>query len=85
MHLIDRDQYFTKSVEATVTPEAVVTNEDGEVLYRGRISDAYRAPGKMKHGNRTNELKNILGELLTGKQIADWQPAVGCYITFHNS
>ncbi len=81
---LDNYQGFAKKLEATITPEVVVLDKKGEVVYRGRISDAYRAPGKMKHGARTNELKQILESLTSGKPIPKpWANAVGCYITFH--
>lgn len=81
--LMDKDQSITRGLEGTVTPEVVITDQEGEVLYRGRISNAYSAPGKMKHGKRTNELKNIMAQLTTGKSIPKpWPDAIGCYITF---
>ncbi len=81
---LDNYQGFAKKLEATITPEAVVLNEKGEVVYRGRISDAYRAPGKMKHGPRKNEMLKVLENLTNGEAIPKpWADAVGCYITFH--
>jgi len=81
---LDNYQGFAKKLEATITPEAVVLNDLGEVIYRGRISDAYRAPGKMKHGPRKNEIVKILDSLTTGEAVPKpWASAVGCYITFH--
>ena len=83
--ILDRDQSITKSMQAMVTPEVVVTDLEDQILYRGRISDAYRAPGKMKHGVRKNELREILGRLLDGQAIAQpWPDAIGCFITFYN-
>ncbi len=82
---IDNYQGFARKLEATITPEVLVLNNKGTVLYRGRISDAYKAPGKMKHGTRKNELKEILGNLIKGNEIPKpWSPAIGCFITFHN-
>ena len=82
---LDKYQGFARKLGATITPEMVVTNEAGEILYRGRISDAYNAPGRMKHGIRKNELTGILKKLNEGQDITEpWMPAVGCYITFYN-
>jgi thiol-disulfide isomerase/thioredoxin len=81
---LDNDQGFSKKLGATITPEVVVLNGIGEVVYRGRISDAYRAPGKMKHGPRKNEMKQVLESLSLGEIVPKpWSNAVGCYITFH--
>ncbi len=80
--IMDRKQVVTQELSASVTPEAIVTNTEGEILYRGRISNAYSAPGKMKHGKRTNELITIIEQLQSGKTIPQpWENAVGCYIT----
>lgn len=82
---LDNYQGFAKKLEATITPEVVVLDEKGEIAYRGRISDAYKAPGKMKHGIRKNELMAVLDLLANGEEIPKpWTGAVGCYITFHN-
>ena len=76
---------FAQKLKATITPEVIVLNERGKVEFRGRISDAYKAPGKMKHGVRKNELIKVLDTLSTGKDVPQpWAHAVGCYITFHN-
>ena len=82
---LDNYQGFARKLEATITPEVVVLDEKGEVVFRGRISDAYKAPGKMKHGVRKNELVAVLDKLTRGETIPQpWNHAVGCYITFHN-
>ncbi len=82
---LDNYQGFSKKLGATITPEVIVLDAQGEVAFRGRISNAYRAPGKMKHGVRKNELVEVLQKLTNGESIEQpWSPAVGCYITFHN-
>lgn len=82
---LDNHQGFARKLEATITPEIVVLDEKGTVVFRGRISDAYKAPGKMKHGVRKNELMDILERLTNGESIPKpWAHAVGCFITFHN-
>ncbi len=82
---LDNYQGFARKLEATITPEVVVLDEKGEVAFRGRISDAYKAPGKMKHGVRKNELMTVLKKVTKGEKVAQpWAHAVGCYITFRN-
>jgi len=81
---LDNYQGFAKKLGATITPEVVVLDDSGAIVYRGRISDAYRAPGKMKHGSRKNEMINVLQTLTSGASVPEpWDDAVGCYITFH--
>ena len=79
---LDPDQQLTRTLAATITPEAIITDAMGTVLYRGRISDAYAAPGKMKHGPRVNVLHEALQQALQGQAVPEpWVDAVGCYIT----
>ena len=82
--ILDKDQSWTKRLGATVTPEVVVTDEDGEILYKGRINDAYFAPGKIRHGARNNDLKKVLDLVLSGLPVSKpWKSAIGCFITFY--
>ncbi len=82
--LLDKDQKITRALGATVTPEVVVTNEAGEIMYRGRINSAYYAPGKMKHSSIKDDLDQALSALFSGKKVAEpWPSAIGCYITMY--
>jgi thiol-disulfide isomerase/thioredoxin len=80
--LLDKGQVLTKKLGASVTPEVVITNDTGEVFYRGRINSAYYAPGKMKHSSIKDDLDEALSTLLSGKEVPKpWPAPVGCYIT----
>ena len=85
--LLDKDQSITKKMGAEVTPEVAITDGKGkEILYCGRISNAYASPGKMRHGRRINDLINMLNRIVKGEKIdKPWLPAVGCFITFGNA
>ena len=81
--LLDGDQQLARQYGATITPEAVVL-VNKEIKYRGRISDAYRAVGKMKHGRRSNDLLYVLEALVKDRSVTFAnQDAIGCFITFH--
>ena len=80
---LDPQQVLTRRLGATVTPEVVVTDAGDRVLYRGRISDAYSAPGRVRHGKTRNELLSALDRLSAGQPVpTPWPAAVGCFITF---
>ena len=80
---LDTDKTFCRKTGATVTPEVVITDATEKILYRGRISNAYSAPGRMRHGRRINDLVNMLTRIGQGEEITPpWLPAVGCFITF---
>ena len=78
------DYYHKKKekFEATVTPEVVVYNEsNGQVIYKGRIDDAYARVGKRKRFTTTSELKDVLESIRNHQpiMIANTQ-AIGCFI-----
>ena len=82
--ILDKDQKTAKQLGATITPEVVVTNAEGDVLYRGRINSAFYAPGKMKHSSIKDDLDLVLANLVSGKQVPQpWPSAIGCYITMY--
>lgn len=82
--LLDKGQVWTKKLGATVTPEAVITDGQGEIYYRGRINSAYYAPGKMKHSSIRDDLEEALKTVLSGATVPiPWPPPVGCYITIY--
>lgn len=81
--VLDADQAIAKKLGATITPEAIIVDQNGKVNYRGRISNAYYAPGKLRKSNIVNDLSNNLDSFIAGKVIeSQWPKAVGCYITF---
>jgi thiol-disulfide isomerase/thioredoxin len=83
--VLDEDQSRSKSLGISVTPEAVVIDKSGEVLYKGRINDLYSKPGKKNHNAKLNDLSEAIEATLNGKNInKPWPKAVGCYITFRN-
>ena len=84
--ILDTDQSLTLELGATVTPEVVVTDQNNNILYRGRINDSYYAPGKIRHGSKKNDLKDVLDLALTDKKLpTKWEKAIGCFITFYKN
>jgi hypothetical protein len=81
--ILDENQSLTKQLELTVTPEVVLINQDGNIVYKGRINDSFISPGKSKRTNITNDLQKAIDLWLTKKEkLSEWKNAVGCYITF---
>lgn len=78
----DHDQVKTNQLGATITPEVFVFDErSGEILYQGRIDDAYARVGKRKRITTTSELKDALNAISRGEEIeVPATPAVGCFI-----
>lgn len=79
--LWDENHQFVRVTGATVTPEAVVLDAQGEMIYRGRIDDQYADFGIARSEPTTRELDDVLAALVEGKQVAfATTEAVGCYI-----
>jgi hypothetical protein len=79
--LRDTKHDLVKLVGATVTPEAVVVNSSGKVLYRGRIDNRHLQLGLQRPMPTTHDLEDTLTAVLAGKPLR--QPAakaVGCFI-----
>jgi len=81
---LDKNQELTKKLNAVITPEAIITNDNGEVLYKGRINDSYLAIGKQRHIYSSNDLRDALKLLVSGEVVPKpWKKAVGCFITIN--
>ncbi len=81
--LFDKDYVLTNEFGATVTPEVFVVDiESDEVVYFGRIDNAYARVGRKRTRVTRHELANVLDDLRNKKMtnVAN-QPAIGCIIT----
>lgn len=83
--IIDREQDIVQKYEAEVTPEIVIVDkESGQVEYRGRINDAFFAPGKKKHSRIQRDADKGLQSLIRDSPVSQpWPEAIGCIITSH--
>ena len=72
----------TKLMDAKVTPEVCVYNHDfQEIIYKGRIDNAYYKVGKKRGVTNTSELKDVLEAIVTGEPVQTPNTeAVGCLI-----
>ena len=82
---LDKLQEIAKKYEAKVTPEIVIVkNSSDEVIYRGRINDAYFAPGRKRHTPLHRDAAQAFENILSHKTVPKpWETAIGCFITFH--
>ncbi|HZK80214.1 MAG TPA: redoxin domain-containing protein [Humisphaera sp.] len=80
--LLDRKRELAHRLGATVTPEAVVVDRDGQVAYRGRIDDLYVALGKRRFEATTHDLRMALDAIVAGKPVPTPRTtAIGCAIS----
>lgn len=79
--IIDTDRKVTRAAAAKVTPQAVVVDVDGRVLYSGRIDDTWADYGKRRTEPSVRDLRNALEAILAGKPVPQTTTeAIGCPI-----
>ena len=79
--LRDVQHALVKRVGASVTPEAVVLGERGNIVYRGRIDDRYMALDQMRPQPTRSDLANALEAALAGRPAdPSATEAIGCFI-----
>jgi len=79
--LRDPQHALVAATGATVTPEAVVIDRDGQIKYRGRISDQHVALGTSRSWASRHDLAEAIEATLAGRPVAEpVTKAVGCYI-----
>ncbi|GAB3168034.1 thioredoxin domain-containing protein [Telluribacter humicola] len=77
----DKDYQISDRLDATVTPEAIVTDAQGRVLYRGAIDNWYYALGRNRTAPTEHYLKDALDAALNGQPVLMARTqAVGCMI-----
>lgn len=78
--LVDNEQKLADLLEATRTPEAIVLNREGVVLYRGRIDDQYAISVAKRSPSREDLVLAIESSLKGEAPAPDRTPAPGCVI-----
>jgi peroxiredoxin len=79
--LMDEQLKVVQHYGATITPEVVVTDPKGSILYRGRIDNWAYELGKKRKVITEHNLKDALESILAGKPVKVSQTkAVGCFI-----
>jgi thiol-disulfide isomerase/thioredoxin len=79
--LLDPEHRLVKLAGASKTPEAVVLNAEGKVLYRGRINDLYASLGKKRAQPTRQDLREALEAITKGKPAPNTETkVVGCSI-----
>ena len=79
--LQDPEHKFAKECGATVTPEAVVFDQQHRKAYHGRIDDRFDRYGDAKAEATTHELADAIAAVVEGRPVATpAAEAIGCYI-----
>ena len=79
--LLDPKQELARRAEATVTPQAAVFDQQGRLMYSGRIDDRFVDFGKSRPAAETHDLDAAITATLEGRPVAHARTrAVGCYL-----
>jgi len=78
---IDKQYHFTRSLNATITPQVFMIDHEKVILYSGMIDNWFYKPGKARKNTTEFYLKDNLNSYLSGNGILhkNNQP-IGCYI-----
>lgn len=63
---VDLEHRFIRQLQVHVSPEVVVLDQSGNILYRGRIDDWMYAVGKKRKVIRHHDLRNALESIKNG-------------------
>lgn len=81
--VLDSGNKIARYLAAKVTPEAIVVDAKGDVLYRGRIDDRYQDYGRKRPEPATHDLKVAMQAIVEGKSVPTPETkAIGCVIRY---
>ena len=79
--IVDKDKRLTKYVAARVTPEVMLLNRNGEMMYSGAIDDWIQELGKQKPKASKHYLQDAISACLSNKNVPVKRTmATGCLI-----
>jgi len=79
--LWDKEKHLSHFFEAGITPEVVVSDTEGNVLYKGRIDNWAYSLGKKRAVITRHDLKEVLEKRKSGIAFKPYQTqAIGCII-----
>jgi hypothetical protein len=78
--LFDDRGELARWLRPTHVPEAFVLKRDGDLVYHGRIDDAFAAPGMPRTAFQNHELRDAMAAVLSGgAPRKSYAKPVGCY------
>lgn len=79
--VVDRARRIAGRAKASVTPQVVVIDREGEIRYRGRIDNLYVAFGKRRPRATEHDLRDALDAVLERRPVRKVETeALGCFI-----
>lgn len=79
--IADTDKKLTDNLQATVTPEVFLLDDQGHILYQGAIDNWFAAVGQQRQVITEHYLEDALDSFLSGGVVKTSKTnAVGCII-----
>jgi hypothetical protein len=79
--VLDPEHFWVRSAGAKRTPETVVFSRQGDIIYQGRIDDAYVDVGKRRTVVTSHDLHDALEAFIAGRPVdRPRTEPVGCFI-----
>jgi hypothetical protein len=79
--VLDKQHKVVDAAGARITPQAILADHHGKILYSGRIDNFYAGLGKPRRQATVHDLRTALDETLAGKPVTTPKSdPVGCYI-----
>jgi len=79
--VLDKDHALVRKTGATVSSEAVVLSNTGELKYRGRIDNFHADLGTPRQRVTEHDLRDALDALAAGRAVSNPRTqAIGCFI-----
>ena len=79
--VVDRDRRVAKLANASMTPQAVLIDRDGQLRYRGRIDNWYVTFGKRRQKATEHDFRDAIDAVLERRPVLKHETeALGCYI-----
>lgn len=80
--ILDTHLQLARALEASVTPEAFLVNQQGEVLYHGAIDNWFYELGRYRQVITAHYLQDAVKAVLSGNDIAVKETeAIGCLLS----
>ena len=84
-HRTDYYKDLSRKLGATITPEAILVDQQGKILYQGQIDNSYVRIGKRRRVVTTHDLSDALLSATNHQEIkAPKTEAIGCFINFRD-
>lgn len=81
--ILDHDQSIARRVDAKITPEAIIVDRAGQILYRGRIDNFYEALGRKRRAATVHDFRDALAAVAEDRPVTTpVTKALGCHIPF---